>query len=389
MYALNADTGAVIWTHQLGTVQYSCGSNQYTFGIAGAAAIDRSRNRVYVGDGAAQVHALDLTTGSEAPGWPITIASPASTNFIYSGLTYNPSNGMLYAETSSTCDISPWYGRIVAINGSSATISGTFYPTQGTSGGGIWGFGGASIDPVTNDVFVATGNADTTNGAQQNAFYAEQVVELTPNVSTVLANNYPGLPVGGDDLDFGATPLLFQPRGCPAMLAAINKGGMFFLYNRASITSGPVQAVQMSITSDNGDFIGVPAYDPVTNYVYVEQPATFGIYKPGVAAFSMQSNCTINPVPVWAAQFGADGALSNSDTPRSPISIANGVLYISDYVTAQTYAFDASSGAQLWTHSVPLGGIVGPIVANGRLYVAGDDGTIMAWGPAQAVRRRR
>ncbi|HET7815461.1 MAG TPA: LamG-like jellyroll fold domain-containing protein, partial [Candidatus Baltobacteraceae bacterium] len=381
-YAYNASTGAVIWSKQLGTQSYMCGSSSYSFGVNGAPAIDRTTNRIYVGDGAMKVHALDLGTGAEQSGWPVAIGTLTGADFIYAGLTYNGANHLLYAESSSTCDISPWYGRIAAINTQTAAVVNTFYPTQGTSGGGIWGFGGASVDPATNNVYIATGNADTTGGAAQNAFYAENIVALSADLTSVLASNFPANPPGGPDNDFGATPLLFQPPGCPGLLAAVNKSGNFDLYSRASIASGPAQQVQMSISTDNGDFVGVPAYDPVTNYVYVGLPSTFGIYKPGVAAFSINSSCTLNTTPVWSAQFGADGAVqTTNDTPRSPISIANGVLYISDYGTSKTYAFNAATGAQLWTATLGGPGIVGPVVVNGKLYVGSLGTTMSAWSP--------
>jgi glucose dehydrogenase len=287
---------------------------------------------------------------------------------------------MLYVETASTCENPPWYGRISAIDTTTHTIAGTFYPEQGHSGGGIWGYGGASIDPSTNNVFIATGNADTTKGARQNAYYAEQVIELSPDVTSMIANNGPELPPGGDDLDFGATPMIFEPPGCSPLMAAINKSGTFFLYKRSDITAGPTESIQMSIVSDNGDFIGIPAYDPVTNYVYVEQPATYGIYKPGVAAFSI-SSCKLDATPVWHAEFGSDGAHSGDDTTRSPITIANGVLYISDYDTKVSYAFNAATGAKLWASPADIGSVVGPIVVNGNLYIGTSKGTLTEWSP--------
>ncbi|MEO9170215.1 MAG: LamG-like jellyroll fold domain-containing protein [Candidatus Aquilonibacter sp.] len=376
--AFNADTRTKIWSRQLGFVTYVCGSDNGEFGANGTPVIDRSTNRIYFADGRARVHALDLSTGAEAAGWPVQIATPANHNFIYSGLTFNPANGILYVETSSTCDISPWYGRITAINGSSARKMGTFFPTQGKSGGGIWGFGGASVDPATNDVYIATGNAD---GSNQSAYYAEQIVALTPDVRTVVAHSYATLPPSSDS-DYGATPLLFQPPGCPPLLAAVNKSGLFVLFNRTNINAGPMQTIAMSIATGNGDFIGIPAYDPVTNYVYLGLPATFGIYRPGAGAFSVQSDCTLNPTPVWNAAFGADGAvLTGNDTPRSPITIANGVLYVSDFVTSTTFAFDAASGAQLWTSPLNGNGIVGPIVINGHLYTGDISGRLNAWAP--------
>jgi outer membrane protein assembly factor BamB len=128
MYALNADTGAVIWSVAVPSAPYSCGGGTTQFSISQAPAIDRVQNRIYFADGHNQLHALDLATGTEASGWPITIADyTPDHNFMHGGLTFNPANQMLYAVTGSTCDISPWYGRIVAINTNTASIVGTFY----------------------------------------------------------------------------------------------------------------------------------------------------------------------------------------------------------------------------------------------------------------------
>jgi outer membrane protein assembly factor BamB len=395
IYAINADTGSVIWQHQVAIAYYSCGGGQQTFSIGETPAIDRGKELIYVADGHNRVHAYNLATGRERAGWPLQIADyQGDHNFMHGGFTYNPANALLYAVTGSTCDIHPWYGRIVAIDTRGPSVAGTFFtmsggPTQGTSGGGIWGPGGASIDPVTNHVFVATGNADTMN-QKQNAGYAEQVIELPAKLGKILANNYPPqIPgSGGDDFDFGATPLLFHPSGCPPLLAAVNKSGIFVLYDRATISNGPIQAIAMSIITDNADFIGVPAFDPVTGYVYVGLPTTEGIYKPGMAAFALRSTCTLNPIPVWSQAFGPDGS-ANTDEPRSPISIANGVAYISNFTGDTEYAFDALTGAQLWTSPLSDWGSVGTVIANGIAYISAADGSITAWAPPGSAARLR
>lgn len=399
MYAINASTGATVWQDPVPSSSYRCGSGTSQFAIGETPAIDRGKNLLYFADGQNQVHAVDLATGREAAGWPLSIADyTPDHNFMHGGLTYNPANGLLYAVTGSTCDISPWYGRIVAINTNGPSIAGEFFPmsgtsAQGASGGGIWGPGGASIDPSSGNVFVAIGNGDTTGGGSQNASYAEQVMELSSTLGSILANNYPtNIPIvsGDDDFDFGATPLIFQPAGCPAMVAAVNKSGMFELYDEATIGSGPVQYIAMSIPSDTGSFVGVPAYDPATGYVYVGMPSTEGSYQPGLAAFAMQGNCTLNPAPVWFATFGPDGD-GGGQTPRSPISIANGVVYVSNYTGDTEYAFNAASGSLLWTDPLSSWGNVGTVVANGMVYVSAADGTITAWalgGQAQYLRKR-
>jgi outer membrane protein assembly factor BamB len=392
MYAINASTGAIVWQHAVAQANYRCDHREkFQFSIGETPAIDRGKNLLYFSDGHNQVHAVDLATGNEAAGWPLTVANyKPEHNFMHGGLTYNPANGLLYAVTSSTCDISPWYGRIVAIDTEGPRVAGTFFTmsgtaTQGRSGGGIWGPGGASVDPETNNVFVATGNADTTMGLAQNAGYAEEVVELSPTLNTIVAHNYPtNIPQldGDEDFDFGATPLLFRPQGCPLLVAAVNKSGMFELYDVGTLRFGPIQYIAMSIPTNKGDFVGVPAYDPATGYVYVGMPASEGIYKPGLAAFGIQANCTLNPTPVWSALFGPDGAkVVKGQTPRSPISIANGVVYVSNYSNEKAFAFDAATGAQLWTAGLSDLGNIGTVIANGVLYVSSRDGTITAWAP--------
>jgi hypothetical protein len=308
---------------------------------------------------------------------------------MHGGLTYNPANGMLYAETSSICDFKPWNGRIVAINTNMHTIAGTFFPVSGTStaggsGGGIWGGGGGSIDPATNDVIVGTGNASVSSGLAQNTGDAEHIVMLSSDVNTVVQSNYPGnIPTvtGDNDFDFGSTPMIFQPPGCPEMAAALNKSGMFELYDVVSIGEGPAQYVQMSISNDNGDFQGSPAYDPVTNMLYIGLPATYSIYHPGLAAFAIQANCKIDPTPAWYAWFGPDGSKTSAATPRSAVTIANGVVYVGDTSGQKVLAFSAATGARLWSFSTAGYAKPGTIVVNGIVYVMDNSGNITAFAP--------
>lgn len=397
MYAINAQTGAIIWSHAVPSATATCqGGKLLPWSIGATPAIDRGKNLIYFGDGQDNVHALNLATGSEASGFPINIASFPTHNHMHGGLTYNPANGLVYAETSSMCgDISPWYGRIVAINTNKHTIPGKFFPVSGTSkqggsGGGVWGGGGGSIDPKTNDVLIATGNADTKTGLVQNAGYAENFVMLSPWLGGVVQFNYPGnIPSNeGDDFDFGSTPTIFTPPGCPEMAAALNKSGMFELYDVASIGTGPVQFVAMSLPSSGGDFQGSPAYDPVTNELYIGLPDTYSIYLPGVAAFSIQSNCTINPTPVWNASFGPDGSTTTGEVSRSAVTIANGVVFVGNNTGNKVFAFNAATGAKLWSTSTLDGARTGTIVVNGIVYVAGGDGTITAWAPPGTAAKR-
>lgn len=112
---------------------------------------------------------------------------------------------------------------------------------SGPYGGGIWGWGGVSIDPSgSGNVYTATGDALF---HPENVHYSDAVVELTGRLA-VVASNKPPLDV--KDADFGSTPVPIQAAGCPPQLVVLNKDGDVFLYNRADIGSGPVQTVAIS-----------------------------------------------------------------------------------------------------------------------------------------------
>ncbi len=174
VYAIDADTGATVWSKQLGSTTFQCTPGHTTYwGIEGAGALDRAHNLLYIPDGANNVHALDLGTGAEAAGWPVNVAPLNNLDFIHNGLNYNAKNGMLYVGTSSVCDVAPWHGRLTAINTATATIVNTFLTVPAGEGGGIWGYGGAAVDSGTGNVFVATATP-----------WERRSMRVTPNTSS-------------------------------------------------------------------------------------------------------------------------------------------------------------------------------------------------------------
>ncbi len=367
-YALNADSGNVVWQQTFAYQQSSCTDlPSGHFGITGTAAIDRANNRIFLADGNGQVHALDMSTGKELGGWPVTVTQNPSHNHIYGALTYNPQTGMLYAETASLCDAAPWNGEIAAISTSSASIVATFFPST-TGGAGIWGMGGASIDTTSNDVFVATGNGQVS----EHNDYADDVVRLTSNLSVVAAN-FPN--ITGLDEDFGATPMLFHPPGCPLETTAKNKSGILVTYDAGNIGTGPLQTLQMASDTDEGIFIGVTAYDPVTNLVYVGDPDAVAPYDSGIVALAPQGDCTL--ALRW--QQSAGGYNTNDD--NAPPSVANGVVYFATGVGKALNAYDASSGASLWNSGSTIGGFTfTPPAVDGHVYIPAWDGNLYAFG---------
>lgn len=371
-YALDAGSGHVLWSRSLGSATSTCDELPGgVFGITGTATFDRATNRVYVGDGRDKVDALDMRTGAEAPGWPVAVTTNVSGEHIYSALTYNPANGLLYAQTAGYCDIPPYHSRLVAINTSKARIVATFLPAGSLNGGGLWGMGGPSIDAATNDVFVATGNSVSKTS---NAAYGEHVVQLTARLH-VKAANYPGLVNDTRDYDFGSTPMLFSSPRCPLEFTAQNKDGTLYVYTAGRIAAGPLQSLDMADDSEAGQFIGVATYSAQQDLVYVGDPAGYGIYHDGLVAFHI-TNCKLSLA--WQVTEGATPPVNDN----LAASVANGVVYSVDGIGKQLFANDAQTGAALWNSGSLITGPVfePPSVAGGMLFVGSWNHDLYAFG---------
>lgn len=375
-YALRATDGHVIWHRNLGSVQTTCYNvPDGIWGIGGSAATASNPSGggvVYVAGGDGSVHALDLATGAERPGWPVTGVFTPAQEHVWSAV--NLFGGKLYVTVASHCDRAPYYGDVVEIDVASRSIVGRFYPagppSGGVSGGGIWGYGGAAIDPSTQHVFVATGNALTT---PQNYGYSEAVVELSSSLG-VLGSNSP--PLSGSDADFGATPVLFRPTGCPVTLvAAKQKSGVLFVYAEGSLNAGYRQALQIASSGD-WRFNGLPAWDPATNMLYVSNStdSSSGPYLHGIVALKASANCSLSLA--WQKSVGP------TPTSVSSPTVAHGVVYYGDGKGSQELAFNAATGTQLWSSGSTTGQIfAAPTVVNGQLLVASWDHHLYAFGP--------
>lgn len=378
VFALNADTGAKIWKTKLADVQTDCPdfqSSQGFFGVAGTPTLDLPNNRMLVVDGVGMLHALDLGSGQDDAGFPIQILDSTNqgVSFVYGSPTLSGST--LYVATSGVCDSPPSQGEVIAVDLNAPRVTGHWFVTGqgGPSGGGIWGFGGVSLEPDGSSLYAATGNAYSSPANYPNA---ERVVQLSPDLQ-VLAADAPSL--GGSDTDFGATPLVFDPPGCPPMLAAMNKIGKLFVYDRTQIGNGPIQTLQIvQDGSGNGNFIGIPAYDPATEAIYFGSPINNPPYHHGLVALSVGSDCRLSLR--WNRRIGLNTV--DPQNPMIPPMIAHGVVWYADGDASRLAAFGANGGRPLWNSgSTIAGGIfTSPTVANGQVFVAAFNHLLYAFG---------
>jgi outer membrane protein assembly factor BamB len=367
LWALDAATGRPVWRRRLGARRVRCGDlPQGRYGVTATPTLDRARNRVYSADGQGRLHALSLATGAEARGWPVTVTPAPDREHVWGGIARR--GNRLYAGTSSHCDTAFYRGRLVAIDARRARVVARWFPLAPRyRGGGMWGWGGASIDSG-GDVYVAT---STTQAGNEIRPYAQRVVRLSGGLR-LKASHRPDVPVNSDS-DFGATPLLYRAPGCPPQLAVLHKSGALLVYDRDRIAAGPRQTVHVG-RRDLLAAYGTYAYSRAVRTLYVANNST-GDFTHGLVALRVNAACALELA--WQQAAGPDPAV------LTPPTVANGVVYMGTGFGREVQAFDATTGARLWTSPAfekPV--YAAPTVVNGHLYAGAWDERLHAFAPA-------
>jgi hypothetical protein len=374
VYAYDATSGALMWTRSLGQLKYFCGASYVgVLGVGGTVAYDPATRSLYIlgnanaatgAYGQNTLYHLDAGTGAVLGSVNVSGASAGSTELDLGHTAVTLAGGTAYVGTGSFCDISSWRGRIVAVNVPAMTVANTFFTlwdpqnargqgAQHWGGGGVWGWGGVSVDPSGN-VLTAVGNADAggnygtiaapfVQAPFEYSGYAESVLELSGNLTRVLASNRPisqSVYSYAGDIDQQGTPVVFAPTGCPTMVAGQGKSGQLTMYEENSIAHGPVAQFQMGPSSGTDYFIGEPAFSPATGLVYSDVAASTApsLFSPGLVA--VNPGCG-TPSVTWRAAFG-----TSAEAPRSvPAASAGGVVFAG--AGGAVWALNASTGAIL------------------------------------------
>ena len=372
--ALNAANGTPLWTKHLASQTTACADvPDETFGITSTPAIDRTRNRIYVVDGSGKLMAFDLATGNVASGWPsngVQVVDDPTVDHVWSGLTFDSSTNLLYVPTASYCDYGTWNGAVRAVNVQAATVATVFYFATGSSakpappatsfGGSLWSWGGIAIDTATHNLYAAVGNVEPT----ETVVFSDSMMEWNSALAPIASFQPPNIAF---DSDFGGSTVVYDDAGS-SCVAALRKDGTFFVFNRAAIGAGPTFSLAMAPGA--GDAIATPAHSSATHLLYLNNPQP-GAYGQGLYAFQIQGNCTLSSSPAWSQGINAT---------VTPVTVAGGVVY--DAAGAQLLAFNAATGAQLWSSGSSILGSVqnGAAVVDGRIYVVDWKDTVYAFG---------
>jgi hypothetical protein len=402
VYAIDADSGTILWSDHIVAASPNC-SIPGGLGISSTPVVDRASGRIFAVTDDGDLRTLSLANGTQLTAGLPLVSNPA-TNNVWGGLTFV--NGTVYFPTGSNgCDQAPWQGGIFEVGVSGATPQLLKHwitvpsLSASTAGGGIWGYGGVSVDPSTGHVYAASSDTATNlTGNEGYTPYAGSLLALDQSLNLLgwyqppQPQNYTCGSAPPCDQDFAATPLPFSPPGCPTMVAAGNKDGSLYITSEATLEADTgydgshVQAIQLNNTLDDlglGGLFGTPLYDPATNMLYVTDSGSgYTGVSAGLVALSAQSDCTLKVA--WSRAVGT--AISND--PISMPTLANGVIYVG-VNDGSVQAFSAASGAPLWNSGAHGFAVyAAPIVANGKVLsaswdgaAAGSTGTIRAWAP--------
>ena len=391
--AFDALTGAEVWSKKLGQIQFGCDSGfTDVIGVEGTGVYDPGTHTVYAvrntngsvnGPTDNSIVRLDAATGAQIASISISpTILPGEVNASRAALALF--GNRVYAGTSSPCDHTPWRGRVAAVH---ADLSGapliaytdyTDYVDNGHwSGGGVWGWGGVSIDDA-GTVYAGVGNTD--NGAQtppfvttsdETAGLGDHLIAMPSDLGALLASNSPGYTFGGSsgDLDFAGTPVLFRPAGCSdTLVAAQGKAGELIVYDTQTIANGPIARIRLAPSTDQAGSIGNPAFSPATGLLYAGVVSSSGgaLFPPGIVAVQPAGcNAATTFSRVWNTAFGPDSyANPNGVLPRSaPIATAGNTLFVGTPCSADgsggCLATIGANGGALWALDARTGQLLG------------------------------
>jgi hypothetical protein len=374
-------------------------------GVTGTPVIDPSTDTVYVVSKSViasgpsffqRLHAIDLTTGNEKSGSPVTIAGTYSgtgdggTTVTFDARQQNQRpglaliNGIVYIAWASHEDNPPYFGWVMGYNASNLTQASVLNVTPNVHYGGIWMGGGAPAADSSNNLYLITGNGtfDATNTSGPTNDYGDSFLKLTSSLSVSQYFTPSDQAIDDSiDQDFGAggaTILVDQPSG-PVQHLVIGGGkdGYLYLLNRDAMGGlGDSKAWQR--LNFGNEIFATGAFWNNTFYM-----AGAGGH---LQAFSFNTSTgKFNALGVSQSSVGY--GFPGSSPSISSSGTTNGIVWALDngnYCTNQSrgcgpavlHVYDGTTLAtELWNSTQGTGNSAGnavkftvPTVANGKVY---------------------
>jgi hypothetical protein len=430
VYAFDADDGSVLWQtkNPLGPPIPSSDvgpaddagmhpgtvNMQVEVGILSTPVVDKDNGLIYLtrvdytnSVMTMKLHVLELATGEDAPGSPVTVnataaggpAGDVSFDPVYE--SQRPSllllNGTVYIAFASYSDTLPFYGWILGYtyHDGALTLAETFNSTPGNMGGGFWNSGqGLVSDGVSIYAMSSNGPPASASPTSSPPAYTEAFLKLSPsldvedwfipvNYNTILNVTDGDLGSGGPVLIPGTQPALVVGGGKEGVLYVVDTSNMGHLGTTTDKVTQEFQGVSSSIYGSPVVWTGGGSprlFVWGTGDVLKEYELTDGLFDTTPTATGPVSTLNI-------PSQDPSGVLSvSSNGSEAGTGIVWGVkpLINPDHTTAvgSFYAFDAMTLTQLWA-DMDFGKyakFVPPTIANGKVYLATHSQAVYVYG---------
>ncbi|MFY9803089.1 MAG: hypothetical protein WA211_10545 [Candidatus Acidiferrales bacterium] len=427
VYAFDADTFAQLWqvsvlgASETASDNRGCGQVSPIIGITSTPVIDPhagahgeiflvAMSKDNTGNYHQRLHALDLTTGAEESGSPITVqATFPTTN---GTTTFDPKqykersallllNGVIYTTWASHCDAGPYTGWIIAYNESTLSQTSVLDVTPNGGDGAIWMAGdGPAADSSGNIYFLdANGTFDDTldsNGFPEHGDYGNAFVKLSTAGNTLSVADYFNMfntdAESNSDEDLGSggemlLPDLKDNQGNTWHLGVgAGKDGHIYVVNRdlmGKFNTNNDGGIYQEIDS-NGLSAGVwsmPAYFNNTVYYAANGDVlkAFSISNAKLVAPPGSQSATSFPYPGGTPSISANG--SSNGIVWVVQNNGGGVLRAFDATNLATELYDSNQAANSRDHFSD-NKFITPMIANGKVYI-GTPNSVVVFGMLQ------
>jgi hypothetical protein len=399
VYALNPDTGAILWQAALPAPAprsaLGCG-NIDPEGITGTPVIDPATGTLYLdaltytgGNVRHELYALSLATGATLAGWPLDVqAALAKAGVTFSSkyqgersalLLYRANVYAVYGGRFGDC--LPYNGTVIQVNPATISLAGNWETRA--SGGGIWAQGGIASEGTS--LYVTTGN---TIGAKTYGD-GESVEKLKPGLARSNSNEDFYAPANwqsldDSDLDLGGTEALpvtissGNGKTAPRVIA-FGKDGNAYLLDRANL-GGIGGKADIVAVSGSQIKTGPAVYGTATaDRVAITNPDPIGCSETGIMMLKLVRRGNAPVTVDWCATYDGNGSpiITTTDGTADPIVWVTGAEGDN-----QLHGFNALTGATVFGGSgTTMNGLhhfSTLIAAAGKLYV-GADNTVYAY----------
>lgn len=332
--------------------------------------------------------ALNASTGAIV--WSTLLGTPPEHEIWSSPLLYD---GSIYIGVASWNDCPVVDGSFFRIDAGTGRVQAVNHldPSPKCIGPGVWS--SASVDPTTNSVYVTTSNANLRSNQSATCQLAEQEAILKLNAKTLATESAWALPESQQvgDSDFGTSPMLFSASigGVDRQLVgAENKNGIYYALDRDDLAAGPV----WTYTAENAAAVTGKACEDINT---ISSSAWAGAGSPVmVAGLAVRGSSCIgtlaalnasNGQPEW--QTPLPGGVEGSVT-EVPGIVAVGAGATVDLLSSSTgqVLFSYTEARQPAPKGVLFGAPTGdvwapPDIAGDTMYVSNQDGHLRAFSP--------